>query len=120
MELQGEVLDRAELFLGVELSESGRQTLSALCAVAAANLESRLRSGVSVDEIHEEFVTAAGVLALSMYAAVGGGDFSSVKVGEVTLTRGGGDFSDSLRTLAEEMLASQLTERGFDFRGVRG
>ena len=38
----------------------------------------------------------------------------------VTLTRGGGDFSDSLRALAEEMLASQLTERGFDFRGVRG
>ena len=120
MKLQGEVLDRAELFLGGELSESGRQTLSALCAVAAANLESRLRSGVSVEDIKEDFVTAAGVLALSMYSAVGGGDFSSVRVGELTLTRGGGDFSDSLRALAEEMLASQLTERGFDFRGVRG
>ena len=120
MALIDDVLEKAELFFGGELSEAGREKLAALCSAAAASLRGRLRSGVSPESIHDEFVSAAGVLALAMYAAATGEDFSSVRVGNVTLSRSGASAADSLRALAEEMLAGQLRGTGFDFRGVRG
>lgn len=115
-----EIYSFAEGGLG---GECGRQeTLSALCAAASAEIMARLREGVSVEDIKETFVTAAGVLALSMYIALGdsGGDFS-FRAGNLSVSQsGGGSKADALRAQAENMLARYLIDQGFDFRSVEG
>ena len=97
-----------------------------MCASAAAELESRLRKGVSSEEIQELFVTAAGMLALSMYMELAGvpsdrvGSFSA---GNLSVRLDGGAVSASaanLRKYAEHMLAAYLDGGGFEFMGVRG
>jgi len=118
-----DVTNRALALLGGDAAD--RAVLEKLCAAAASELESRLRAGVSSNGIGELFVTAAGVLALSMYVQVGGADGAkSVKAGNVTVSRrdaGNGAVSAaSLRREAETMLSAYLCDRGFEFVGVRG
>ncbi|MGI6028250.1 MAG: hypothetical protein ACOX81_02420 [Candidatus Heteroscillospira sp.] len=120
MDITQEVLDRALIFLGGTVSDKGRERLTLLCRLAVDELESRLRRGEDIIALGERFTGAAGVLALSMYAALGDEDFSSVKIGSITVKRRDGNFTDNLRSLAEELLAGCLYERGFDFRGVMG
>ena len=118
--MENAVLDRALLFLGGEISDEGRARLEKLCSMAVSQLENRLKAGESADSLGELFVSAAGILALSMYAALGTEDFSSVKIGSVTLTRNGGSMVPELRKLSEELLSGCLREKGFVFKGVRG
>lgn len=120
MDSTDKVLDRALLFLSGEISDSGKERLALLCRLAVSELEARLRSGAQAESIGEQFVSAAGVLALSMYAALGDEPFAAVKIGSVSMTKQEGDLSGRLRTLSEELLAGFLRERGFDFRGVCG
>ncbi len=99
--------------------------LERLCAAAAAELEARLREGVTSESIQQTFVTATGLLAMAMYAdtAAAGGE-SSVRAGSVEVSkRSSGSVRASaaaLRRQAEAMLSAYLADRGFDFRGVRG
>ena len=96
--------------------------LEAMCAAAVEELESRLRSGVSREALGTVFDTAAGVLALSMYCAVGEPvRVRSYRAGEVSVEYGSGAASaESLRAAAERMLSGALADRGFDVMGVRG
>ena len=101
--------------------EEGGDILPALCKVAGAELLSSLRQGVSPEEIREQFVSAAGVLALSMYIAVDDSRVSSFRAGNLSVSTVSGQAdADSLRALAETMLASYLTDQGFAFLGVEG
>ena len=120
MDRTAEALDRALLFLTGSISDSGRERLKLLCRLAVAQLEDRLRAGMDPDELGEQFVSAAGVLALSMYSALGEEDFSAVKIGSLSFSRSGGRLSTQLRALAEELLAGCLEEQGFSFRRTRG
>lgn len=118
-----DITARALALLGGDAEES--EVLSGLCAAAAAELESRLREGASADDAGELFVMAAGVLALSMYVEIGGADGASgVKAGNVTVSRRGARDSlasaAALRREAESMLSAYLSDRGFEFMGVRG
>jgi hypothetical protein len=118
-----DVETRALALLGGDAA--GGDGLRALCAAAASELESRLRAGVSSAELGDTFVTAAGILALSLYVQAGGADDrASVKAGSVAVSRrSGGSVRTSaaaLRREAETLLAGYLSDRGFDFRGVRG
>lgn len=118
-----DVTGRALALLGGDTADS--EALGRLCAAAASELESRLREGVSVDDIEERFVTAAGVLALAMYVEVGGADdVSGIRAGNVTVSRRGAQnriaSAAALRRESEAMLAAYLTDRGFEFMGVRG
>ncbi len=96
--------------------------LEAMCAAAVEELESRLRSGVSREALGTVFDTAAGVLALSMYCAVGEPErVHSYRAGEVSVEYGSGAVcAESLRAAAERMLSGALADRGFDVMGVRG
>lgn len=99
--------------------------LTAMCEAASAELTSRLRKDVDVYEISGQFVTAAAMLALSMYIQLGeSGDWSSFKAGNVSVSRRGSGSAKSaasaLRRQAESMLAAYTYDAGFDFRGVRG
>ena len=118
--------NKALSLMGSELPAESAGILKAVCASAAAELESRLRKGVSSGEIQELFVTAAGMLALSMYlelAAVPGDRVGSFSAGNLSVRLDGGAVSASaakLRTYAEHMLAAYLDGGGFEFVGVRG
>ena len=101
-------------------AENG-EVLSALCAAASAELLSRLREGTDVESIKPLFVTAAGVLALSMYIALGDEGDCAFKAGSFSMSTGGKAASaHSLRKQAEAMLASYISDSGFEFRGVAG
>lgn len=120
-----DIENKALSLISSELPAESAGILRAVCASAAAELESRLRKGVSSEEIQELFVTAAGMLALSMYIELSGlpvdrvGSFSA---GNVSVRLDGGAVSASaanLRKYAENMLAAYL-DGGFEFMGVRG
>ena len=120
--MEDQVLDRALLFLGTELNDCARLRLKKLCQMAVSQLILRLREGKTPEELGEQFIDAAGVLALSMYVALGGEDFSAVKIGSITIERdrSGRSFIDDLRHMSEQLLAGCLREQGFVFKGVRG
>lgn len=120
-----DIENRALSLISSGIPEESAGVLKAVCAAAAAELESRLRRGVSSEQIQELFVTAAGMLALSMYMELSGfpadrvGSFSA---GNVSVHLDGGAVSASaasLRKNAEHMLAAYL-DGGFEFVGVRG
>jgi hypothetical protein len=118
-----DITERALALLGGDTGDT--EALTRLCPAAASELESRLREGVSPDDIEELFVTAAGVLALSMYIGIGGAnDVSGVRAGNVTVSRRGAQSAAvsaaTLRREAEAMLSAYLADRGFEFMGVRG
>ncbi len=121
-----DIVNKALSLMGSELPAESAGILKAVCASAAAELESRLRKGVSSGEIQELFVTAAGMLALSMYlelAAVPGDRVGSFSAGNLSVRLDGGTVSASaanLRKYAEHMLAAYLDGGGFEFVGVRG
>lgn len=120
-----DIENKALSLMSSELTAESAGILKAVCASAAAELESRLRKGVSSEEIQELFVTAAGMLALSMYIELSGlpGDrVGSFSAGNVSVRLDGGAVSASaanLRKHAENMLAAYL-DGGFEFMGVRG
>ncbi len=94
--------------------------LRALCAAAASELEARLREGVSAEALGEKFSLAAGVLAASMYCAAGRPEqIRAFRAGQVSAEYAAAT-PETLRAAAETLLAAYLTDRGFDFRGVRG
>ena len=113
-----EIYSFAEEAVGRADSEG---TLSALCEAASAELMGRLREGTDVESIKPLFVTAAGVLALSMYIALGGDATESFRAGNLAVTIGGERASAHvLRQQAESMLCAYMADRGFDFRSVEG
>ena len=118
-ENNNEILSFAETLAG---DSADTELLTAMCAAAASELEARLREGVSVQALGSTFQMAAGVLAVSMYCAVGQPEqVKSFKAGNVSVDYGGGKATpESLRSVAEAMLAAYLKDRGFDFMGVRG
>jgi hypothetical protein len=118
-----DITNRALALLGGDAADAAG--LEKLCAAAASELESRLREGASCDGIGELFVTAAGVLALSMYIEVCGADSAkSVRAGNVTVSRreaaGAAVSAAALRREAAAMLSAWLRDRGGGVRGVRG
>ena len=104
--------------------EAEGELVEKLCAAASAELLARLRQGVEPESIKELFVTAAGVLALSMYCALGqNSDGLSFRAGNLSVSRafrGSGSKAEQLRTQAETMLSAYLADRGFEFRSVEG
>lgn len=114
-----------EMLAASPLGNEGKALRSA-CQTAAAELESKLRSGVNSSDIEELFVSAAAVLALSLYLElrdIPNDKIDSFKAGELsvslrdsTKTRS----AQSLRMRAESMLSAYLDCGGFEFKGVVG
>ena len=126
MDLTDEILKKAEILAGRELDEKEKALLQEMCAAAARELEQRLRQGVSPADIQSAFVSAAGVLALSLYIQVGsaGEEETNLKLGDVSVQRRGAGTArtsaSTLRKQAEAMLAAYLEDQGFSFQEVRG
>ena len=121
-----DIESKAREMLGFSpLGESGR-ALRSVCASAGAELESKLRAGVKGSDIEELFVSAAGLLAISLYLELE--DFpkekiDSFKAGELSVKLREGtrqQSAASLRKRAESMLSAYLDCGGFEFTGVPG
>ena len=126
MDLTDEIRKKAETLAGRELREQEAALLGEMCAAAAQELEQRLRQGVKPEDIQSAFVSAAGVLALSLYIQVAsaGEEETNLKLGDVSVQRRGAGTArvsaSTLRKQAEAMLAAYLEDQGFFFREVRG
>lgn len=113
-----------EMLAASPLGNEGKALHSA--CQTAAELESKLRSGVNSSDIEELFVSAAAVLALSLYLElrdIPNDKIDSFKAGELSVslrdsTKTG--CAQSLRMRAESMLSAYLDCGGFEFKGVVG
>lgn len=114
-----------EMLAASPLGNKGKALRSA-CQTAAAELESKLRSGVNSSDIEELFVSAAAVLAVSLYLELTGitnDKIDSFKAGELSVSLRDGTktgSAQSLRMRAESMLSAYLDCGGFEFKGVVG
>lgn len=107
------------LVLAGELEPRQEALLKLLCRSAENALSMRLRQGLSPEDCKADFISAAGLYALS---AMSGSDemnrLEQITAGDITLKRAGGDVaSNCLRYQAELMIAPYLAS-GFTFRGV--
>lgn len=114
-----------EMLAASPLGNKGKALRSA-CQTAALELESKLRSGVNSSDIEELFVSAAAVLALSLYLELTGitnDKIDSFKAGELSVSLRDGTktgSAQSLRMRAESMLSAYLDCGGFELKGVVG
>lgn len=114
-----------EMLAASPLGNEGKALRSA-CQTAAAELESKLRSGVNSSDIEELFVSAAAVLALSLYLElrdIPNDKIDSFKAGELSVSLRDGTKTGSAQSLkmrAESMLSAYLECGGFEFKGVVG
>lgn len=114
-----------EMLAASPLGNEGKALRSA-CQTAAAELESKLRSGVNSSDIEELFVSAAAVLALSLYLElrdIPNDKIDSFKAGELCVSLRDGTktgCAQSLRMRAKSMLSAYLDCGGFEFKGVVG
>ena len=113
---------KALSMLGSNVPDEDAQMLRTVCTAAAAELEGRLRRGVSSDDMTELFTTAAGMLAIFMYMELGSahsGGVSGFTAGRLSVQLGGASAA-ALRKSAETMLGAYLDTGGFEFMGVQG
>lgn len=114
-----------EMLAASPLGNEGKALRSA-CQTAAVELESKLRSGVNSSDIEELFVSAAAVLALSLYLElrdIPNDKIDSFKAGELSVSLRDGTKTGSAQSLkmrAESMLSAYLDCGGFEFKGVVG
>ncbi len=121
-----EIFTQAQAMYREQLNERENSVLQQLCRCAEEKLASRLREGTALEEIGAIFVTAAGMLALSLFLQVRSGtqEESSMKLGDVSIQRRGAGAGHSsaaqLRRQAELLLHPWLEDQGFAFCGVQG
>ena len=118
-----DIVQRSRAMLGESFHAGSEARLDSLCAAAALQLESRLRSSVDRSEIEAVFVSAASLLAVSMYMELEYcGEPESFSAGNLSVKLKGGSGSsggaDSLRKQAETMLAPYTESGAFGFMGV--
>lgn len=123
MDTDKDILAKAKTVYRETLSTAEESALYEMGLAAHAELERRLRDGVTVESIYDEFVRAAGVLAASMFVSLDCTGADSFTAGSVTLKRGGASSARraaaSLRSQAELMLAGYLRDGAFCFGTVR-
>ena len=100
------------------------ELLRSLCRAAGAELEKRLRPGVSVSDCEDAFVAAAALIAVAGYksAGIGADDVTAFRAGDVSVTkRGGADglaAGARLRDEAERLMMPYVCDGAFDFKSV--
>ena len=107
------------LVLAGELEPRQEALLKVLCRSAENALSMRLRQGLTPEDCKADFISAAGLYALSAMSGMDEMDrLEQITAGDITLKHAGGDVaSNCLRYQAELMIAPYLAN-GFTFRGV--
>ena len=107
MSIADQVLNQAELLAG-EMDER----LRLLCAVTAGSLSRQLRDGLTPEDIREDFVAAASLLAYARWSR--GQDVQEFRAGDLTVKKcqAGNPEGEALALLAPYL------KPGFAFLGV--
>ena len=122
--MSGQILAIARTM--TKADESEQETLAMLCAAQEEALEKQLRDGVSKEMCESAFICAAAFLAAAALesARAGGEELSSLRAGDLTVTkRSAGESGRRLEALCEQarMLMQPYTKDGsFCFFGVQG
>ena len=104
--------------------EGEKEMLAMLCAAQEEMLEQRLREGVSKEACASAFVCAAAFLSAAALqsAKAGGEEVSSLRAGDLTVTKRSSDEGSKrlslLREQAWALMRPYTTDGGFCFRGV--
>ena len=122
-----DIKEKAVTLMGASLREGGEEVLEAVCKAAEIEIKGKLRSNVSVEDLGELYITAAGILAIALYTELSDsaeGGINSFAAGNlsVSLSDSGGikASASSLRKMAENMLSEYLKGTDFCFMGVDG
>ena len=101
----------------VDICREESEVLGLLCKAAEDELLKRLKEDVDPESIKALFITAAAMIACSMYETYGG--VKSWSAGQFSVTEGGA--VSNLRDRAEILMAGYIDAgSGFDFVGVDG
>lgn len=106
--------------------ENERETLALLCTAEEKALEGRLREGVCKEECEDAFICAAAFLAAAALesARAGGEELSSLRAGDLTVTKRtsgeGGKRLTALREQAQMLMRPYTKDGAFCFFGVQG
>ena len=107
-------------------TQAEENVLDKLCTAACAEIEGKLREGISKEDCEGAFICAAAWLAAAALssARTNGEEISSLRAGDLNVTtRGEKERSEQyerLRRQAWELMAPYVKDSGFCFRGVRG
>ncbi len=122
-----DIKEKAVTLLGASLREGGEGVLEAVCEAAAMEIKGKLRSNISVEDLGELYVTAAGILAIALYVELSDSADSGIEsfsAGNLSVGLSNSDgikaSAASLRQTAENMLSAYLRDSGFCFMGVDG
>lgn len=118
MTLTEQTCAQAALLAG-ELQPGQEKILPLLCRSAVNALTARLRRGLTPEDCKADFIAAASLYALAALSETDDvGQMDQIKLGDVTLQRGGRNAAVAcLRSQAELMMSPYCTD-GFVFRGV--
>ena len=120
--MSGQILAIARTM--TKADENEQETLAMLCAAQEEALEKRLRDGVSKEACASAFICVAAFLAAAALegARAGGEELSSLRAGDLTVTKRssdeGGKRLSLLREQAWALMRPYTTDGGFCFRGV--
>ena len=101
---------------------SEENVLDKLCTAACGEIEGKLREGISKEDCEGAFICAAAWLAAAALssARVTGEEVSSLRAGDLSVTKRSAAEYERLRRQAWELMAPYVKDSGFCFRGVRG
>lgn len=106
--------------------ESEKELLQMICTAQEEILAHALREGVAKEDCESAFICAVSWLAAAAMesARAGGEEVSSLRAGDLTVTRrSSGEESRRLSLLREQawaLMRPYTTDGGFCFRGVQG
>ena len=109
------------LQLAGELTQQQSRILEALCKASISTLTARLRDGLMPADCGEDFVTAAGLMALAAMAGASTDvPTEQITAGDFTIRKGSVSHdaaANCLHSQAEQIMAPYLMD-SFSFQGV--
>ena len=116
MTLEEQIYAQALLMAG-RLSEEQDALLRMLCRVAKNNLEGRLRSGLTPEDLRADFVAAGSLVALAALSESDSGP-ERFTAGELTVQRGSSSAAAKCLRGQAELLLMPYVRDSFAFLGV--
>ncbi len=117
MTLTERVITQARI-MAPGMSEESQALLEAVCRASVASLRQRLKDNLTPEDCLSDFVTAAGLHALSALSGITDVQPEQITAGDLSIRRGSTDAASvCLRAQAELLMAPYLAG-AFEFRGV--
>ena len=116
MTLEEQIYAQALLMAG-RLSQEQDALLRMLCRVAKNNLEGRLRSGLTPEDLRADFVAAGSLVALAALSESDSGP-ERFTAGELTVQRGSSSAAAKCLRGQAELLLMPYVRDSFAFLGV--